>query len=202
LPLHIFEPRYRRLLADCLGRDREFGVICRAEHVAERDLVPGTAGCIARIESARELADGRSNILVAGTERFLFERFVADPAPYHVGEVTTIYDLPEPRQLLDPLAQRLTELFGRVGRSARAIADDASPLPDLPEDPADLSFAVAQYVDLELDVKQRLLSSQSPTDRLRQLTDLLEHVVGTVEQRAFIHVRARGNGHGPQVEAV
>lgn len=200
LPLHIFEPRYRRLLADSLGGDREFGILCRPEHVAERDILPGTVGCVAHIESAKELPDGRSNVLVTGTDRFRFEGFVASDAPYHVGATTTFVDRPEPRQVLAPLSDALRELFGRVGKSARAIADDASPLPDLPDEPADVSFAVAQYIDLELEVKQRLLTSQSPSERLRELTALLEKIVSNVEQRAFVHARARGNGHGPQVE--
>jgi Lon protease-like protein len=201
LPLHIFEPRYRELVADCLNGTREFGVICRPETVAESDILPGTAGCIARIDTAEHLPDGRANVLVTGTDRFQLERFVVDSAPYHVGEVTTLADQPEPPHLLAPLADTLRGLFHRVGRSARAIADDASPLPDLPEDAAEMSFAAAQYIDLELDVKQRLLASTSPAHRLRVLNDLLENVIETVEQRAHVHARARSNGHGPQPEA-
>jgi Lon protease-like protein len=189
------------MLADCLAGTREFGIICRPETVAESEILPGTVGCVARIETAETLPDGRSNILVTGTDRFQLERFIVDSAPYHVGEVTTLSDHPEPAQSLAPLADALRGLFRRVGNSARAIADDASPLPDLPDDPAEISFTVAQYIDLELDMKQRLLASPSPGQRLRLLNDLLENVIETVEQRAHVHARARSNGHGPQPEA-
>lgn len=201
LPLHVFEPRYRQLLADCMSADRQFGVICRPESAPEGDIEPGMVGCVARIETAEELPDGRSNILVSGGERFRFVRFAPGSAPYHVAEIDAHEDAPEPVAVLNPLADRLREVFLRVGRSARAIADDASPLPDLPEDPTEISFSVAQYIDLDLELKQELLASQSPADRLRQLTELLDDVVPRIEQRAARHRRARGNGQGPHVEA-
>lgn len=201
LPLHVFEPRYRQLLADCMATDRQFGVICRPESMPERDIQPGTVGCVARIETAEQLPDGRSNILVSGGERFRFLRFAPGTAPYHIGEVDAFDDTPEPTAMLNPLAERLREVFQRVGRSARAIADDASPLPDLPEDPAEVSFSVAQYIDLDLEMKQELLASPSPAGRLRQLTELLDDVVPRIERRAARHTRARGNGQGPHVEA-
>ena len=189
------------MLADCMSGDRLFGIICRDEGIAELEIAPGTVGCVAQIETTQELPDGRSNILVQGVERFTLERFVPDAAPYHVAEIATIGDRSEPSTLLAPLADRLRELFARVGRSARTIADDAAPLPDLPDDPAYVSFAIAQYIDLELAVKQRLLTSRSPSERLRELTDLLDSIVGSVELRAEAHVRARRNGHGPSAEA-
>ena len=60
---------------------------------------------------------------------------------------------------------------------------------------------MAQYIDLDREIKQELLTSRSPADRLRQLTELLDDVVPRIEQRAARHLRARGNGQGPHVEA-
>ena len=171
------------------------------ENVPELEIPLGTVGCIGQIETAQHLPDGRSNILVSGLERFTLERFVAAPAPYHVGEIATIADAAEPASLLDPLASELRRIFERVGTSARTIADDTAPLPELPDDPALMSFSIAQYIDIELVAKQRLLSSRSPSDRLRQLAELLGSVVDSVETRARVHLRARGNGHGQQPEA-
>ncbi|MGH7648032.1 MAG: LON peptidase substrate-binding domain-containing protein, partial [Gemmatimonadaceae bacterium] len=81
-PLHIFEPRYRRLIADCLDGDRRFGLLFCADTANERALPPGQVGCIARIESADALPDGRSNIIIAGEERFALVRFIESDAPY------------------------------------------------------------------------------------------------------------------------
>lgn len=195
-PLHIFEPRYRQMLNDCLEGTREFGIVYRTPDVAEHEIAPGTAGCMARIESAQSLPDGRSNIIVIGEGRFTLESFVEDEAPYHVAIVTPFEDVTEPPGNISELSTRLRALFARVGRSARAIQDDTTPLPELPESPAELSFAIGQFIDLELADKQRLLESRSALDRLRQLDDMLAPIVESVEQRARIHTRARSNGHG------
>jgi Lon protease-like protein len=196
LPLHIFEPRYQQLLTDVLAGDRLFGVICQDKETPEKDLAAGTVGCIAHVESATPIGDGRSNIVAVGRERFVFERFVVHPAPYHVGEVSGVTDDVESPLVLEPLVNRLRHLFERVGKSARRISDDSSPLPELPAEAGALSFAVAQYIDLDLPARQEILSSRSPATRLRQLIDLFEAVVDPIERRARTHERARTNGHG------
>jgi hypothetical protein len=84
-----------------------------------------------------------------------------------------------------------------VARAARTIADDASPAPELPADPGLLSFAVAAAIDFDLSRRQRLLSSRSASERLRELDALLTRAVEPIEARAAVHVGARSNGHGP-----
>ncbi|MEP7380259.1 MAG: LON peptidase substrate-binding domain-containing protein [Gemmatimonadota bacterium] len=197
-PLHIFEPRYRQLLVDALAGTREFGIICRSPDVAEREIPSGAAGCVAHIDSAKSLPDGRSNVLVSGTVRFTLDDFVEDPAPYHVAQVELFGDAPEAVEVLAPVAERLRHLFERVGRSTRTMQDDATPLPTLPESAAELSFAIATHIDLDLADKQRLLAARSPLDRLRQLEDALAPIVESIEQRSRVHARARTNGHGAQ----
>ena len=197
--LHMFEPRYRQLLTDCRTGAMEFGIVCRTPDVAEREIPPGTAGCVARIDSSQSLPDGRSNVLVTGAARFTLVNFVDDPAPYHVALVEPFDDEPlEPHGATGTgaLSERLRELFARVGRSARALQDDAAPLPLLPDLAADLAFVIATHIDLDLADKQRLLASRSPLDRLRQLDEALAPIVESIEERASIHVRAKSNGHG------
>ena len=197
LPLHIFEPRYRQMLSDCLEGDRRFGILFRPEGLGERELPPGHVGCVARIEKSELLLDGRSNIEVVGAERFELQRFATSTRLYHVGEVTSYDDGAEPAEALDPLATRLRELFARVGRAARALADDSERLPPLPDDAGLLSFAVAAAIDLEPPARQRLLVSRSPLGRLRELEGLLAPAVEPIELRAAVHARAKSNGHGP-----
>ena len=194
--LHIFEPRYRRLLSDTTAGSREFGVILRTPDQAERAIAPGTAGCVARLEHAQELPDGRSNIVVTGVTRFALSRFVDDPAPYLVAEVEAITDAEEPAESQAPLASELRSLFQRVAHSARTIQDDAAALPELPIDPGELSFAVARYIDLEQGEQQALLASRSANARLARLCQRLRDIVESIELRAVVHSRARGNGSG------
>jgi Lon protease-like protein len=201
LPLHIFEPRYRQLLADCLAADNEFGVIFRPDGVAERDLPPGHVGCVAHIENSERLPDGRANILIRGADRFVLDYFVDSPLPYHVGETSPYVDAAEPIAELAPIADRVRVLFGRVGTAARALADDPDALPTLPDDPTMLAYAIASLIDMDPPSRQRLLASRSAADRLRQIESLLSPAVESLELRATVHDRAKSNGHGPHPDA-
>ena len=197
IPLHIFEPRYRRMLADCLERDRRFGIVFLAEGTSEDTLgIGGDVGCIAHIETHEELPDGRSNIIVVGRERFTLRAFVMSPLPYHVGMVVPYEDSAEPAALLAPLATRVRERFERIARAARTISDDQDAIPELPEDPALLAFRIASFIDLSVDDRRRLLASTSPGARLRTVDGVLESAVDPMEQRAVTHTRAKTNGHG------
>src|SRR5690348_17922654 len=89
-PLHIFEPRYRQLLADCLAADRRFGIAYVTPHRAPAvDPAPdlGDVGCVALIRSSEPLPDRRSNILAVGERRFALRRWVAGSHLYPPAEI-------------------------------------------------------------------------------------------------------------------
>ena len=194
LPLHIFEPRYQKMLADCLSTDRRFGLVHQASEDAE--LAPGTVGCVAEILQSEELPDGRSNIVVQGGDRFAFVALVTTDEPYAVGRVREYSDDMEFGGELDSLAERVRDLFEVVARAARTLADENDPIPVLPEEPALLSFTIAAAIDLESPMRQQMLMSQSPTARLRQLDQLLSPAVPSLVARAEVHKRAKHNGQG------
>jgi len=201
LPLHIFEPRYRQLLADCVEQEERFGIVRLPEGVAEAEMAPGTVGCVAEIASTEALPDGRSNIIVRGAERFALVSFVDSPHPYRVGSTVPIEDEFEIGTELDALAEQVRDVFRRVARAARTLADDPDPLPDLPDEPASLSFAIASMIDIDLDARQELLSSRSPLDRLRQLDRVLSPALGAIVSRAQAHTLAKTNGRGEHLES-
>ena len=90
-------------------------------------------------------------------------------------------------------------LFGdrRVGRAARALADDHDPLPTLPDDADSLSFGIAALIDIEPPRRQELLASRLASERLRSIEQLLSGAVDSLESRARVHGRAKSNGRGP-----
>jgi ATP-dependent Lon protease len=193
LPLHIFEPRYRQLLKDCLAGERKFGLLPPG---AQRDAPDaGAVGCVAEIRANEQLPDGRSNVLVLGGPRFVLERLIEDPAPYHVGMVREFQEqggtLPAPDALHDLRAQ-----FLHYYRTLRLLNDTEPDEPGLPEHPVPFSFTVAAAVECDLGLKQRLLATRSTRDRVEVLLRLLPTLSATAEAALRVHRRAQRNGKG------
>ncbi|HKU61965.1 MAG TPA: LON peptidase substrate-binding domain-containing protein [Gemmatimonadales bacterium] len=193
LPLHIFEPRYRRMLADCLAGDRQFGItpIGGATELPE----PGTVGCIAVVRVNQELPDGRSNLIVLGGERFVLSRAVEDPAPYHVALVQPFDDDPGSEPPADAV-QHLRELFGAYHLLFRQLHDTEPDDPELPGDAQGVSFHVSAAVEADPGVKQRLLSERSTARRVEALLMLVPILTAKIESALKVHRRAHTNGRG------
>ena len=198
LPLHIFEERYRRMLADIRVSNNLFGLPHFDNPAADESRPPvGHVGCVAEVVELQPLDDGRSNILTVGVVRYRLTSYVDAGEPYLVGRVEFFEDEDEDAGLLARRAARVSELFGRIARSVRALNDDRTPVPDLPaEDAERLSFLVAAAMEMENEDKQELLEMRSASSRLSRLARLLARVVDSYEARARAHTLAKGNGHG------
>ncbi len=182
VPLHLFEPRYRQLLADVRDGDGRFGIMCAIAGVAERDLPKGRVGCVAAITQVSILPDGRADIVVVGRERFAFETLVESDTPYHIALVASLEDEHDvaPVMLIvsaDDVATRFTRVFNAV----RTIHDDVRPMPALPDDPAQLAYVIAAMIDLDLEEQQALLSERSPAARLTRIDAVLRRVLPDLE---------------------
>ncbi|HEV8303797.1 MAG TPA: LON peptidase substrate-binding domain-containing protein [Gemmatimonadales bacterium] len=190
-PLHIFEPRYRTLLSDCLAADRRFGITYAAPEAGSDPMpAPGDIGCIAHILNTQALPDGRSDILTTGEERFVLLDWIATDRPYRVARVEEFADDPGEAPEAEDLATDVRRDFLRV---IEALEDDP---PELPVDPEALSFRVAAALDLEAQGKLALLAIRSTTVRLRRLAALLQPLAADAERRAAVRRRGKSNGKG------
>jgi Lon protease-like protein len=197
LPLHVFEERYRRLLADVRVTNNLFGLsfFDTAEGGGVRPA-EGHVGCAAEIIEVQPLDDGRSNILTVGLVRYRVASYAETDEPYLVARVEFFEDEEEDAELLASRAHAVTELFERIGRAVRTLNDDRASLPDLPEaEPERLSFLVASAMEMDNEIKQELLELRSGAERLARLHRLLLQAVGSYEERARTHQLAKGNGH-------
>jgi Lon protease-like protein len=193
LPLHVFEPKYRRLLSDVLLADRRFGItplVSRADVPAA-----GSVGCVAEVRLNQELPDGRSNIIVIGGSRFTVARLLEEHTPYPVAWVEAFEDEPGSEPSAED-AEALRTLFGRYLAGFRELSDNPPEEPTLPEDSLTLSFHVAGNIECDLAVKQRLLAERSTARRVNDLRLLLPLLTSAVERGLEVHRRAHSNGKG------
>jgi Lon protease-like protein len=170
LPLHIFEERYRQLMGDLLdgSRPQHFGVIAIRE--GRETGVGGVAalyeiGCIAALRRVNKLDDGRFDVVTAGTQRFRLLK-LDESRLYLQGEVDLLAE-----HVGDPAAAKLAAQA--VQAAFRAYLDaltrqggTQAVIPDLPDDPVELSYLVAASMITDLPDKQVLLAEQDAVQRL------------------------------------
>ena len=196
LPLHIFEPRYRELLADLSelpAERRQFGILPPGE--ASELPEPGTVGCAARLRGAQRLPDGRANVVVSGERRFSFRAATPAPTPYHQGLVEWFGDEPDVQVPSEPETALLRRLGERYIRAQHTLSDRALEV-DLPGEAPALSFAIAAFLEWDLEALQHFLEIRSASVRVTRLLAALPTMVASAEARAATHTRAQRNGHG------
>ncbi|HLW95725.1 MAG TPA: LON peptidase substrate-binding domain-containing protein [Solirubrobacteraceae bacterium] len=180
VPLHIFEARYRTMIAECLERERDFGIVW----LSDEELKP--IGCAVAIERVLErMEDGRVNILTRGTRPFrLIER--QDDLAYPAGTVEFLGDYEEEP---DEDARQAA----RAAYSALVLeATDSEP--DAERLDAMSAYDMAATVEFGLEAKQGLLELRSENARLRLLARLMRAALKRFEFVDRAQTRARSNG--------
>jgi Lon protease-like protein len=174
-PLHIFEPRYRQMVADCLESGRDFGLIYHDPDEHGPFLMEhGRVGTLARIEEHRALPEGRSLVLVRGASRFSIERERAMEHLYYEADVLPFADRSVPRdEAIREARLRTLELFTAV---IEALDESPEDMPAFDVE-RDLSFQLAPAVHIDLRWQQSFLELRSETDRLERLDAVFQAAV-------------------------
>lgn len=179
LPLHVFEPRYRRLVRDCLAGAAEFGVVLirRGSEVGGGD-VRTDVGTVARIGRADELPDGRWIIVAVGDRRVRVERWLDDD-PYPRAEVA---DWPDERGTSpDDAAAAITSVAAQLRRAAALLVELGEPAPpvdlSLVDDPVAAGYQAVALAPLGPSDRHQLLAAPTVAARFDALrTDLAEAI--------------------------
>jgi Lon protease-like protein len=180
LPLHIFEERYKDLIAECLEADVEFGLVY-ADDDGIRDV--GTRARI--VEVLTRFEDGRLNILVEGGDRFRLDE-LTDGRSYHTGRVSTLEDEADPADVA--AIEEALRMFGVL----RELTGSEVEPPD--RQTPQLSYALAGKVELPTDDKLVLLRELSERRRVELVQELLEGAVLTAQRVRRAAERASTNG--------
>jgi ATP-dependent Lon protease len=181
VPLHLFEPRYRQLLADCVMEERPFVIALATEGGVAR------VGCTARFETLlRRFVDGRMNVAVAG-ERPVEILTETSGRLYATAAVRELEDGPSTPSAAD--VEEVTGLFRSITEQVTGTAKD----PEVPEG-VPLSYAIAAAVDLAPPAKQELLESRDEAERLGQLVRILRAAQEGIDRSRLAAERAQSNG--------
>ncbi|MQA16838.1 MAG: peptidase [Pseudonocardiaceae bacterium] len=178
LPLHIFEPRYRQLTVDLVTGtvpDRSFGVIATKHGSTEDVEAVHDVGCTALLREARQLPDGRYDIVTRGEKRYrLLDIDETATSPYLVGRIEWMPDEEsgvQQRRLLPVLAEAARDAHRQY--CAAAWPDGDWHEPDAALEVAELPHLLASDCVLTLEDRQALLEERSPAHRLRLVRSLL-----------------------------
>jgi uncharacterized protein len=173
LPLHIFEPRYRDMVADALEGDRIIGMALlqpgwEGNYEGRPAIYP--VGCAGLITHAERLSDGRYNIILRGLEKFRVVR-ERDSRAYRLADIDPMLEAlsDRDREVVRSERRRLEALL--VPQPAGRGVDPKVP-PSMGDE--DLVNALAQYLELETVEKQALLEREGLVARCRSLIELLE----------------------------
>jgi Lon protease-like protein len=182
LPLHIFEPRYKEMIARCIETGDPFGVVRAA-----RDGL-AVIGCTANVVRVLyQYPDGRSDILTQGVERFEIEQ-LDDSLPYLQAEVDCLPDTGAvaPRAVRERAVALHFEALELLG----AIEPDFSFDLDKP-----LSWILAWSSPADLAFQQQLLALRSDLERTQRLIDYYESAIPKLRSGLQAARRAERNGH-------
>jgi len=180
LPLHIFEPRYKEMITECLVQKRPFGM------VRAKDNALASIGCAATILNViKKYEDGRMDIAATGAQRFEITKLNQERS-FLQGEVTYFDDVPSSVGPSDvaTVIELHEQLFDTLGQTV-----------DVEHDADLLSFHLAHELPVDLDFKQALLEMKSEAERIEMLTEYYRATIPKIEKTLQARERASGNGH-------
>lgn len=190
LPLHIFEERYKRMLQDCLDDDSRFGVaLIKSGNETGAPAIPHSIGTVARITQVNEIRRGRYSVIAAGERRFEINR-ITQYRPYMVADVDLLPETAGDANVgaqIDAVRGALTEYL----RLAAGLQGGWTSGARVSQDPAALSYYIAETLRVELKEKQALLEQPSTALRLASEAEMLKRDLDALRRRVADEMRSK-----------
>ncbi len=185
LPLHVFEPRYRQLVLDCVeSPDHEFGVVLieRGQEVGGGD-VRRDVGTVARMVQVAETEDGRFAVMTVGTHRIRINAWLPDD-PYPLADVDHWPDEEPDAPAVQTLLTEVTPRVRRATALALELGDEvADPQQDLSDDPLVASYQLCSLAPVGAADRYDLLCAEGPAARLLLLRDRMDDIEALLQFR-------------------
>ena len=201
LNLHVFEPRYKQMIGECLESGEGFGVVLirEGQEAGDPSVEPHQIGSLAEIVEVTPLPFGRYYVSTIGRQRFRI-REILSREPYLTVEADFVEDAgaadPEVARLKDDVRDAFleyAELIAQAGGRETSV--------DFPADPQTTSFIVGDALQIADTIKQRLLEIENTKQRLSLelgfLRRLLPQLRKLIEKRA-VELQARQDRGDPE----
>jgi Lon protease-like protein len=166
LNLHVFEPRYRQMISECLDANEAFGVVLirEGQQVGDADVMPHDVGTTAEICDVTPLPAGRYYISTTGRRRFRIQDVISRD-PYLLVEVEYLEEELDDRSAVGELTDEVREEFREYLRLLVEFSGTSAEY-DVPNDPVDASFLIGDALQVADAMKQRLLELSNTQQRL------------------------------------
>jgi Lon protease-like protein len=165
LNLHVFEPRYRQMISECLDANEAFGVVLiREGQDGDAEVMPHDVGTTAEICDVTPLPAGRYYISTTGRRRFRIQDVVSRD-PYLLVEVEYLEEELDDRSAVGELSEEVREEFREYLRLLVEFSGTSAEF-DVPSDPVDASFLIGDALQVADAMKQRLLELSNTQQRL------------------------------------
>jgi len=183
LHLHVFEPRYKQLIAECLDRGEAFGVclIREGSEAGDPEVSPHEIGTTAEIGEVMPLPFGRYYVSTTGKRRFRITGVVSRE-PYPLCEVEYLDEAASEAAETDSLTDRVRTSFNEYKHLLVSYVG-ANAAVDLPADPVEASYVIANALQVADLVKQRLLETGHVEQRLRIELEFLRRLLPQLRSR-------------------
>jgi Lon protease-like protein len=192
LNLHVFEPRYKKLIHECLESGEGFGVALIAEGAEAGDpsVVPHAVGSVAEIVDVQPLPFGRYFVSTIGRERFRIRKILSRE-PYLTVEAEVMEEDPGSCGDVHALLEDVRRLFGQYVDLLVELSGRKREL-ELPNDASGTSFAIGYLLHVAESAKQRILELDGAGARLRAERDFLKRLLPQL--RTMLQRRRRERG--------
>jgi len=196
LHLHIFEPRYQRMVQTCMAGDQTFGVVLirRGLEALGPLAEPHTMGCTARIVETLPLGGNRMNLVAVGQDRFRIHELYHESEPYLVGKVAykplKVRNAPyleQSAEALRPWVARYLEILARA-------SNPPGESQELPQEALPLVYLGAILLQMLPGSKQDFLEMEYAEDLAQ---DLLKHYRRELRLLHAMFDTGKGENVGP-----
>lgn len=183
MPLHIFEPRYKQMISECISEKRPFGIVLIQQGRAEGDanVVPHLTGCTVQIAQVERLDDGRLFIMTYGQERFRIRKLERGVRPYLLGkvEILDLRDDNAEESKVDVLREFVIDYLKLLDQSGEVQIDPEQ----IPREAESLIYIAAALLNIDNDKKQQLLENNRSSVLINYLHDMYQREIALLKMR-------------------